>query len=134
MTVESFDEEEMLSLEDLLERLHRYIDKTFSEIIRRSEMKEDYYAAVFGLEKPTTREILSVLQESGGSQRFTDIKLFVGCSPSTLTNALRELVAKGLVRWERGLYQAASPAWFAQKILEQKERTKDSSINRSKPV
>ena len=133
MTVESFDEEKMLSLEDLLERLHRYIDKTFSEIVRRSEMKEDYYEAVFGLEKPTTREVLSVLRESGGSQRFTDIQRFVDCSSSTLTNALGELVGKGLVRWEGGLYQAASPAWFVQKKLEQKEKTKETSINRSKP-
>jgi len=134
MTVESFDEKKILSLEDLIENLHGDLDKTFSEIIRRSEVKEEYYAVVLELEKPTTRQVLSALRESGGSQRFTDIKRFVDCSPSTLANALRELVEMGLVRWERGLYQAASPAWFAQKKLEQKTKTKDSSINRSKPV
>jgi len=138
MTVESFDEQKILSLEDLIENLHRNIerdiDTTFSEIIRRSEVKKEYYAVVLELEKPTTRQVLSALRESGGSQRFTDIKRFVDCSPSTLANALRELVERGLVRWERGLYQAASPTLFAQKKLEQKEKTKNSSINRSKPV
>lgn len=120
MAVESFDEETILSLDDLLERLHRHIDKIFSEIIRRSEMKEDYYAAIFRVEKPKTRQILAVLRESEGPQSFTNIQHFVGCSSSTLTNALGELVERGLVKWERGLYQAASPAWFIQKKLEQK--------------
>lgn len=129
--MESFDEEKILSLEDLKKRLHHIIDKTFSEIIRRSEMKEEYFAAILELEKPITRQVLSVLRESGGPQHFTDIQAFVGCSSSTLTNALSELIEKGLVRWEGGLYQAVSPAWFAQKKLEQKKKSKDTSINRS---
>jgi len=144
MTVENFAEEKILSLEDLLERLRRHVDAlhhhvdalhhhvdttqrhvdtTVSEIIHRFEMERDHDKAVSEL-KPTEKQVLSVLQESGGSQRFIDIQHFVGCSSSTLTNALSELVEKGLVRWEAGLYQAASPAWFAQKKLEQKEKTK----------
>lgn len=127
MTVESFDEETILSVEDLIERLHRHVDKTFSEIKRRFERERDHDKAVSEL-KPTTRQIFDVLKESGGLQRFIDIQRFVGCSSSTLTNALSELIEKGLVRSERGFYQAASPAWFAQKKLEQKKKTKETSI------
>ena len=153
MTVENFDEKKILSIEELIENLrrkiyqeieksHHEIDReietlrrnidrdsytTISEIIRRFEMKEDRYKVVSEL-KPTTRQIFDVLKESGGSQRFTDIQRFVGCSSSTLTNALRELIEKGLVRSEIGFYQAALPAWFAQKKLEQKEKTKETSI------
>jgi len=131
MAVERCEEEKILRLEDLIEKLHRNIkrdiDTTFSEIIRRFEMREDYNKAVSEL-KPTTRQILDILEESGGSHHFTDIQRFVGCSPSTLDIALRELVEMRLVRWERGLYQAVSPSWFAQKKLEQKEKTKETSI------
>jgi len=55
----------MLSLEDLIEKLHHKInnlhsdvDETFSEFIRRDEIKDEYYEALLGIEKPTTRRVL----------------------------------------------------------------------------
>jgi len=89
VTGEIFDEEKMLSLEDLIEKLHHKInnlhsdvDETFSEFIRRDEIKDEYYEALLGIEKPTTRRVLGVLRESSGAHRFTDIRLFVSCSPT----------------------------------------------------
>ncbi|MBA7642023.1 hypothetical protein ES703_49709 [subsurface metagenome] len=108
--------------------------KIYDKIIRRREMKEDYDKTAFRLKKRKTRHVFSVLQESGGSYRFTEILHFVRGSSSTLTIALNELRNIGLVRFEGGLYSASSPAWFAKQKREQKEKTKDTSINRSKPA
>ena len=143
MAGESFDEKKILSIENLIENLrrktdretenlHRVIEKTHrnidretettgSEILRREENEKAYSKAFSEIEKPTTRQIFSVLRVGGGRHRFTDIHRFVVCSSSTLTNALRELIERGLVRRKGGLYQAVSPAWFAQEKLEQKE-------------
>ena len=134
MTEKDFNKEKILSSEDIIKGLHLKIDKAtaevtslhpkvdkaFAEVIRRDETKDEYYEASFRLEKPTTRRVLDVLRESSGAHRFTDIRRLVVCSPTTLTTALDELVMEGLVRWEGGLYQAVSPAWFVQKKLEQK--------------
>lgn len=124
-----FNKEKILSLEDILKGVHLNIDKAFAEVKRRDEMKDDYYEAIFRLEKPKTRMVLDVLRESGGAHRFTDILRIVVCSPTTLTTALDELVMEGLVRRIEKRYQAVSPAWFVQKKLEQKR----GKIHRSTP-
>lgn len=116
----SFNEEKILSLEDIIKGVHLKIDKAFAELTRRDEVKDEYYDALFRLEKPSERLVLRVLKESGGAHRFTDILRKVGGSSSTLAKALKELRDKWLVRIVSGGYQASSPAWFAQKKREQK--------------
>ncbi len=112
MTVESFDEEEMLSLEELLERLHRYIDKTFSEIIRREEDKRGFFKILCSQSVET--DIWWILLESGGAQRFTDILPLADCSRWKLNEVLQKLMRAGLVRMVENRYQAVSPAWLVQ--------------------
>ncbi len=134
MAEEDFKEEKILSLEDIIKgiqlkvdkaiaeviKLPLEVDKAFAEFVRRNEMKDEYYEALFRLEKPTTRKVLSVLRESSGAHRFNDIRRIVDCSPTTLINALRELIDEGLVMNVEERYQASSPAWFVWKKREQK--------------
>jgi len=112
MTVESFDEEEILSLEDLLERLHHYIDKTFSEIIRREEEKRDFLKILCRLSVETW--VWYILLEAGGAQRFTDILPVAGCSRWKLNEVLKKLMRAGLIRMVENRYQAVSPPWLVQ--------------------
>ena len=132
MGEEDFNEEKILSPEDIIKGLQLKVDKAIAEVInlprevakafaelkRRAEMKDYYYEAIFRLGKPSTRQVLSVLRESGGSHKFTEILRIVDYSPTTLTNALEELQEAGLVRKVEDRYQAVSPAWFFQKKLE----------------
>ncbi len=112
MTVESFDEEKILSLEDLLERLHRYIDKTFSEIIRREEDKRGFFKILCNQSVETW--VWWILIEAGGAQRFTDILPDAGCSRWKLNEVLQKLMRAGLVRMVENRYQAVSPPWLVQ--------------------
>jgi len=114
MAEEDVTEEKMLNLEDILKGVRLKIDNAFAEVIRRDEMKDVYYEALFKLEKLSTRRVLRILRESGGSHRFTDIRRLVVCSPTTLNIALDELIREGLVRRVDGRYQAVSPDWFVQ--------------------
>ena len=112
MTVESFEEEKILSLEDLLERLHRYIDKTFSEIIRREEDKRGFFKVLCSQSVETG--VWWILLEAGGAQRFTDILPVAGCSRWKLNEVLQKLMRAGLVRMVENRYQAVSPPWLVQ--------------------
>ena len=119
MTVESFNEEKILSLEDLLERLHRHIDnlhgdvdKTFSEVIRRKEEKRGF------LKKLCSQSIETwvwwILFEAGRAQRFIDIFRVAGCSRWKLNEVLQKLLRAGLVRMVDNRYQAIIPPWLVQ--------------------
>ena len=132
MAKADFKEEEILTLEDIskgvhlkideardkIESLHLEVDNAFAEVISRFKVEEEYNEARSKIKKPSTRKVLAVLRESGGAHRFTEIRRRVGCSSSTLTGALNELRDMLLVREERNLYQASSPAWFVRKKLE----------------
>ncbi len=121
MEEDVFNEEKILSIEDIIKGVHLKIDKAFTEVIRREKIKDEYYEVLFSLEKSTTRRILRVLQESSGAHRFTEILRIAACSPTTLNNALNELVRTGLARREGKRYQAVSTVLFVQKKLEEKQ-------------
>ena len=129
MAEEDFNQEKILSLEDIFKvillkndeviaeaiSLKHKTEKAYAEIIRRDENEDEYNEAICKLEKVTTIKVLNVLRKSIGPLGFNNIRRGVGCSPTTLANALRELVDEGLVRRVEGRYQASSPAWFVQK-------------------
>lgn len=113
MTESSFNELELLSLEDLVFEAIQLILRTYAELTRRREVTKPFLKDLcrFSIEA----QIWYILWESGSSQRFTDILLVVGCSRTTLSDALLKLMRAGLVRMAETRYQAVSPAWLVQK-------------------
>jgi len=112
MTESSFNELELLSHEDLIIEALQLLLKTYAEFTRRREVTKDFLRDLcrFSVEA----QVWYILWESGGSQRFTDILLMVGCSRSKLSDVLRELLRVGLVRMVEKRYQAVSPAWLVR--------------------
>lgn len=110
MTESSFNELELLSQEDLVVQALKLLLKTYAELSRRREVTKEFLRDLckFSVEA----QVWYILWESGGSQRFTDLLLIVGCSRSKLSDVLRELLRVGLVRMVERRYQAVSPAWL----------------------
>jgi len=115
MTVESFDEEKILSSEDLIVGALRKLLRTYAELGRREEDTRDFLRSLCGFSIET--RVWWFLLEAGGAQRFTDIHRVVGCSQTSLGEALRELLREGLVRMVENRYQAVVPAWLLPGLL-----------------
>jgi len=110
MSVEDFDEEKILSSEDLIVGALRKLLRTYAELSRREEDSRDFLKKLCSFSIETW--VWYTLLEAGGAQRFTDILPVVGCSQTSLSDALRELVREGLVRRVEKRYQAVVPAWL----------------------
>jgi len=106
----SFDDLQLLSHEDLIVEALRKILRTYAELGRRQESTKDFLRSLCEFSVET--KIWFILWEGGGAQRFTDIYRIIGCSYTTLANALGELVERGLVRKSGKNYQAVSPEWL----------------------
>lgn len=121
MAEDGFNYLELLSQEDLIvEALHKIL-RTYAELSRREEVTRDLLRALCGFSLET--RIWWFLLEASGAQRFTDIYRVVGCSQTSLSDALRELLRVGLVRMVETRYQAVVPAWLLH----------FSGVNRHKP-
>ena len=110
MTESDFNELELLSQEDLIVETLRMLLKAYAELGRREAVTTDFLKSLcsFSLEA----WVWWVLWEGGRSQRFTDILRVVGCSQTSLSDALGELLRVGRVRMVGKLYQAVAPAWL----------------------
>jgi len=110
VTESSLNELELLSNKSLVAEALQLFINTYIELSRRREVTKDFLRDLcsFSVEA----QVWYILWESGGSQRFTDILLLVGCSRSKLSDVLRELLRVGLVRMVEKRYQAVSPAWL----------------------
>jgi len=105
-----FNELELLSQEDLIVETLRKLLRSYAELSRREEVTKDFLKSLcsFSLEA----YVWCILWEGGMAQRFTDIRRLVGCSRTSLSDALRELLRVGLVKMVGKRYQAVSPAWL----------------------
>jgi len=108
MSVECFDEDEILSSEDLIVGALRKLLRVYAEISRREEDSRGFLKKLCSFSIETW--VWYILLEAGGSQRFTDILVVVGCSQTSLSDALQKLVREGLVRRVGKRYQAVVPA------------------------
>jgi len=113
MAVGSFDELELLSQEDLIVETLRKLLKAYAELSRREDVTRNFLRSLCGFCLET--RVWFVLWEGGGAHRFTDLYRVVGCSQTSLGDALPELLRPGLVKMVGKRYQAVSPAWLLQK-------------------
>lgn len=111
MAESSFDLE-LLSQEDLIVAALRKLLRTYAELGRREETTRIFLKELCSFSVET--RVWWILFEAGGAHRFTDILRIVGCSRTSLSNVLRELLKAGLVRMVENRYQAVSPAWLVQ--------------------
>jgi len=109
-TESNFNELELLSQEDLVVEALKLILNTYAELSRRREVTKDFLRDLCRFSVET--QVWYILWESGGSHRFTDMLLMVGCSRSKLSDVLRELLRVRLIRMTETRYQAVSPAWL----------------------
>lgn len=103
-----FNELELLSQEDLIIETLRMFLKACTERVRREEITKEFLKSICGFS--LEGRVWWTLLESGMSQRFTDIHKSVGCSPTSLTDVLGELLRVGHVRMVGKRYQAVFPA------------------------
>jgi len=96
MSVECFDEDEILSSEDLIVGALRKLLRVYAEISRREEDSRGFLKKLCSFSIETW--VWYILLEAGGSQR------------SSLSDALQKLVREGLVRRVGKRYQAVVPA------------------------
>ena len=122
MAKNSFNKLELLSQEDFIVETLRMFLKAHDELDRREEITRDLLKILcsFSIEG----RVWWTLLEGGIAQRFTDILRVVGCSPTSLTDALGELLRVGLVRMVGKRYQAIVPATWLLHF---------SGVNRRKP-
>ena len=106
----SFNELELLSQEDLIVETLRNLLRAYAELGRREEITKEFLKSLceFSLEA----RVWWTLWTGGTAQRFTDIYKDVGCSQTSLSDVLRELLSVGLVRMVEKRYQAVVPAWL----------------------
>jgi len=113
MAESSFDDLQLLSQEDLIVEALRKFLRSYAELSRREDVTKDFLRKLCGFSLET--QIWFTIWESGGAQRFTDLIHIIGCSRTSLSDGLRELLKAGLVRMVENRYQAVSPAWLVQK-------------------
>ena len=109
MAESSFDLE-LLSQEDLIVAALRKLLRTYAELGRREETTRIFLKELCSFSVET--RVWWILFEAGGAHRFTDILHIIGCSRTSLSNVLRELLKAGLVRMVENRYQAISPEWL----------------------
>ena len=112
-----FNELEILSQEDLIIENLRKLLATYNELSRREEATKQFLYTLCELHLDT--RVWYHLWEAQGAQRFTDIRRTVGCSRTGLSEAVRTLLKRGLIRMVEGKYpypryQAISPAWLVR--------------------
>ncbi|HUW46800.1 MAG TPA: hypothetical protein VMW50_13505 [Dehalococcoidia bacterium] len=122
MTEDIFNELELLSQEDLIVETLRMLLKAYAEVGRREEVTKDFLKSICGFSLEGW--VWWTLLESGIGQRFTDIHKAVGCSPTSLTDVLGELLRVGHIRMVGKRYQAVVPATWLLHF---------SGVNRRKP-
>ena len=121
MAVEVFDEEDILSKENLIdEALHKLL-RTYDELLRREEDENRFLKNLCSISVET--RTWYILLEAGGSQRFTDIFHVAGCSRWKLNKVLKELLTLGLIRMVENRYQAVSPPWLVQFFKTKQRKT-----------
>ena len=108
--MEGFDEEKILSSEDLIVGALRKLLRAYAELRRREEEERAFLKSLCSLSVET--RIWWFLFEAGGAQRFTDIFRVAGCSRTKLNDVLQELLRKGHVKMVETRYQAVSPPWL----------------------
>lgn len=112
MAESRFNKLELLSQEDLIVETLRKLLRAYAELGRREKITKEFLKSLCGFSLEAT--VWWTLWESGAAQRFTDIYKVVGCSKTSLSAVLRELLRVGLIRMVENQYQAVVPAWFVQ--------------------
>ena len=112
-----FNELEILSQEELIIENLRKLIATYNELSRREEATKQFFYTLCEMHLDT--RVWYHLWEAQSAQRFTDIRRTVGCSRKGLSDAVRTLLKRGLIRMiEEGYlyprYQAISPAWLVR--------------------
>jgi len=120
MAVEVFDEEEILSIEDLVKRLHRNVDKTFSEVIRRYEISNEFLEEFCAPHMENM--VWFIMLKGGGAYLVLELLPFVDCSISNLYKILDRLRVRGLAKMVGSRWQAISPEAFIQGKRNQKRK------------
>lgn len=110
--MKSFNEEKILSKEDLVEQLHRQVDKTFSEIISRCEISAAFLEEFCAPHMENM--VWYTMLKGGGAYPVSELLPFVDCSISNLYKILDRLRVRGLAKMVGGRWQAISPEAFIQ--------------------
>ena len=125
--MEYFDEEKILSLEELVERLHRHIDnlhgevdKTLSEIIRRFEISYEFLEEFCA--PHMENRVWFIMLNGGGAYLVSELLPFVDCSSSNLYKIIDRLRVRGLAKVVGNRWQAISPEAFIREKRTQKRK------------
>ena len=120
MAVEVFDEEEILSVEELVARLHRNVDKTFSQFIRRYEISTEFLEEFCAPHMENM--VWFIMLKGSGAYLVLELLPFVDCSTSNLYKILDRLRVRGLAKMVGNRWQAISPEAFIREKRSRKHK------------
>ena len=115
----SFNKEEILSIEDLIEGARLKIDKAFSEMRSRAEVTEGFLEVFCSYHMDDW--VWFVMWRGGGSYVVADLLRFVDCSRSNLYEIIEKLLMRKIVKMVGDRYQAVSPSWFVRRNRNRKD-------------